>query len=63
MISDAIVIATCDCCEAEHEVTLTALAQRESYDMRNVRPHLRRLGWKVDDEGDNALCPDCLQPF
>lgn len=62
MISDAIVIATCDCCEAETEVTLTALPQ-ESYDMRDVRPHLRRLGWKVEDDSDNTLCPDCLQPF
>jgi hypothetical protein len=57
-ISDAYVRVTCDKCDYdETEVELTALAMRESYDMRNVRKQLTRDGWKVD--GDSTICPEC----
>lgn len=58
MISDAYCRVTCDRCHYEEEVELTALAQRESYDMRNVRRELERNNWRVD--GDETICEDCV---
>ena len=62
MISDAYVRVECDRmltgdCDYSEEVELTALAVRESYDMRNVRPKLAREGWFVD--GVFTICPEC----
>lgn len=60
MISDAYVVATCDTCETAEEIPLTALAHRGSYDMRNVKGELKRLGWK--DLGDgNLICDSCIE--
>lgn len=57
MRSDAYIKVTCDRCEAEEEISLTATAQR-GYDERNVDGELKQLGWTVNDMGDD-LCPEC----
>ena len=58
MISDAYVMVTCDKCGTSDEVELTALAQRGSYDTRNVRSRIESWGWSVGTD-DTVLCGDC----
>ena len=59
-IGDAFVTVECDKCGYTEEVRLSALAMHNSWDERNVRPHLLRDGWVLTDE-DGAVCPDCSE--
>ena len=60
MISDAFVTATCDKCSATEDVELTALAGH-AWDERNVKRHLERNGWRVDDDLDHCICEECAE--
>lgn len=62
MIGDPFVIVLCDACgQSEEDAFLTALAGDECFDMRNVRPAMRKLGWFIEDGTDDAVCPDCQE--
>lgn len=37
---------------------MTALAQRGSYDTRDIEKRMKREGWQID--GDAHMCPDCV---
>ncbi len=56
MISDAYVRVECDegGCTEQEEIQLTALMVRASWDERNVKSELERLGWVID--GDVTTC-------
>lgn len=57
-ISDGYVNVECDRCHEEEQMEMTALAQRGSYDMRNIEARMKRDGWRI--EGDTHTCPDCV---
>lgn len=61
MISDAYVKLTCDGCEAEEEILLTATAKYGSYDSRNVEKAIASLGWKTISEDDEHRCANCIE--
>lgn len=59
MIGDAYVYVTCDSddCRENEEISLTPLGRGRSWDDRNVKHELERLGWLI--EGDKTFCPEC----
>jgi hypothetical protein len=59
MISDAYVRVTCNGCETEEEIPLTATAK--GYDDRNLKRDIEKLGWKMVGENVHH-CADCLTP-
>lgn len=58
-ISGAFVHVYCDKCNEEDEIELTALAQRGSYDTRNVPAALARKGF-VDKGNGSHWCAECV---
>lgn len=58
-LGEAVVHIWCDKCNTEEQVSLTSLAQRGSYDMRNVPATLKRWGW-VEKSPDRHWCPECV---
>lgn len=60
MRSNAYVRVTCDECEVEMEMDLTATAGKGSWDERSLDRQLRRDGWST--EGDQDLCDECSPP-
>ena len=59
-ISSASVTATCDrCLVGSDPIELTALAQSGSWDERNVKSALKRMGWQLDEDG-TVTCDECL---
>ncbi len=59
-LSDALVHIYCDKCGEDDEIALTALAQRGSYDMRNVQKSLERMGF-VDKGNGRHWCATCVE--
>lgn len=58
-ISDPKIEIVCDSCnQVVDEMGLTSLAGG-GWDDRNVKPRLKRTGWKVD--GEVTICPDCCE--
>lgn len=59
-IGDAFVHAECDRCgEVSDPISLTALAQRGSWDERAVAAKLKGMGWKVT--GEATVCDACVE--
>lgn len=58
MRGEPFIIVSCDVCDDEFEVSLTALAGG-GYDERNVDNRLEREGWTKDGERD--LCSECSE--
>jgi hypothetical protein len=55
-ISDAYVEVECDGCHTVEVVTLTAIAWN-CWDERNVKDHMKSMGWSITEDGD--YCEDC----
>ncbi len=58
MIGDPSVEITCDKCSHNQGYSMTPLV-RQSWDMRDLKKHLERDGWKVD--GDTHICESCQE--
>ena len=57
-IGEPVVIATCDKCGNEMELTMCATAGRNSYDGRHWKAQLKRAGWATRDGDD--ICDGCV---
>lgn len=58
-IGSPFLIVECDCCGAQVEEDLIALAPRDSWSDRHVKKSIERQGWKID--GNKTICPDCQE--
>lgn len=58
-LGDPTMTVECDNCHEETDpMGLTLLVGGRSWDDRNIRPRLKKWGWRVD--GESTVCPECL---